>query len=261
MIRDMRRGHVPSVERLRSLCEILDLEFFVGPRRMQKDEREGAPDVLLSTLERTTQYLAQLTADAGGSPVSDDLWSVLAARRVAEFELPPPQRESTPGETKWFNVLPRIELVDPTVSMGIERTPKGNMGRVSMDDVSLQTRGLDLANCFLVEIQDGYLEPTIPNECVVLVDGASTDWQPQRIMAVRIDDDVLARRAALDDDGQRLLTNNHSDWPDAPLPASAEVVGEVRGVVKWLSRATSAGDQAEAAPALTPSQDRGNQAS
>ena len=42
MIRDMRRGHVPSVERLRSLCEVLDLDFFVGPRRF-RDARAGSP--------------------------------------------------------------------------------------------------------------------------------------------------------------------------------------------------------------------------
>ena len=33
LIRDMRRGRVPSVERVRALCEVLDLEFYVGPPR------------------------------------------------------------------------------------------------------------------------------------------------------------------------------------------------------------------------------------
>ena len=33
LIRDMRRGRVPSVERFRALCEVLDLEFYVGPPR------------------------------------------------------------------------------------------------------------------------------------------------------------------------------------------------------------------------------------
>ena len=41
MIRDMRRGHVPSVQRLRSLCEVLDLEFFVGPPRNATGRRQG----------------------------------------------------------------------------------------------------------------------------------------------------------------------------------------------------------------------------
>ena len=33
LIRDMRRGRVPSVERFRALCEVLGVEFYVGPPR------------------------------------------------------------------------------------------------------------------------------------------------------------------------------------------------------------------------------------
>ena len=33
LIRDMRRGRVPSVERFRALCEALEIEFYVGPQR------------------------------------------------------------------------------------------------------------------------------------------------------------------------------------------------------------------------------------
>ena len=40
LIRDMRRGRVPSVERFRALCEALNLEFYVGPRR-QTDSVEA----------------------------------------------------------------------------------------------------------------------------------------------------------------------------------------------------------------------------
>ena len=29
----MRRGRVPSVERVRALCAVLDLEFYIGPLR------------------------------------------------------------------------------------------------------------------------------------------------------------------------------------------------------------------------------------
>ena len=33
LIRNIRRGRMPSVERLRVLCEVLDLDFYIGPRR------------------------------------------------------------------------------------------------------------------------------------------------------------------------------------------------------------------------------------
>ena len=51
-IRNLRRGYVTSVEKFRNLCEILDLEFYVGPKREPGavDERRLAQAVL--TLER-----------------------------------------------------------------------------------------------------------------------------------------------------------------------------------------------------------------
>ena len=33
LIRNIRRGRMPSVERLRTLCEVLELEFYIGPKR------------------------------------------------------------------------------------------------------------------------------------------------------------------------------------------------------------------------------------
>ena len=33
LIRNLRRGRMPSVERLRVLCEVLELEFYIGPAR------------------------------------------------------------------------------------------------------------------------------------------------------------------------------------------------------------------------------------
>ena len=33
LIRNIRRGRMPSVERLKVLCEVLELEFYIGPTR------------------------------------------------------------------------------------------------------------------------------------------------------------------------------------------------------------------------------------
>lgn len=73
-IRDMRRGHIPSVSRLRALCDALGLEFYVGrPRRPQTGDGPGLAAVPLAALERMAQDLARLAADAGGNPVPDGL--------------------------------------------------------------------------------------------------------------------------------------------------------------------------------------------
>ena len=263
MIRDMRRGHVPSVERLRSLCEVLDLEFYVGQRRMPWDEREGAPSNLMYTLEQLVQDLAQLMADAGGDPVSDDLWPVLAAKRAAGS----PQFESeftevgaamlnkalsAAAERCWREGSRYgVTTIDAPESRRVKPLLEVPIARGWPDSLFIHLHGLDPANCEWVEIRDEYMEPTLPNGCTVLVDHESTDWRPSCIMAVRIDDDVIARRAAVDDDGRPLLASNHPDWPVAPLSASAQVVGEVRWAGFWLDRTSFAGERVGGIPAST----------
>ena len=53
LVRNIRRGRMPSLERLNALCEVLDLDFYVGPRR-----HAGAIDVrrlreAIASTERT----------------------------------------------------------------------------------------------------------------------------------------------------------------------------------------------------------------
>ena len=49
LVRDMRRGYVTSVERFRALCEVLDLEFYVGQRREEVPVDEARLAVALET--------------------------------------------------------------------------------------------------------------------------------------------------------------------------------------------------------------------
>ena len=52
LIRDMRRGRLPSVERLQALCEVLDLEFYVGPRRLHPEIDERRLEEAVESAER-----------------------------------------------------------------------------------------------------------------------------------------------------------------------------------------------------------------
>ena len=50
LIREMRRGRAPSVDRLRALCEVLDLEFYIGPKRPDDQDRPSWVDELKSDI-------------------------------------------------------------------------------------------------------------------------------------------------------------------------------------------------------------------
>ena len=53
LIRNIRRGRMPSVERLRALCEILDLDFYIGPRREAGAIDERRLHEAVASTERT----------------------------------------------------------------------------------------------------------------------------------------------------------------------------------------------------------------
>lgn len=54
LVRNLRRGRVPSVERFRALCEVLGLEFYVGPPR---DVGTVDQNRLMDALETTEDAL------------------------------------------------------------------------------------------------------------------------------------------------------------------------------------------------------------
>ena len=62
LIRSMRRGRVPSVERVEALCQVLDLEFYVGPPR---DGRPVDAERLEEALEATERTLASIGRTMG----------------------------------------------------------------------------------------------------------------------------------------------------------------------------------------------------
>ena len=224
----MRRGHIPSVKRLRSLCEVLGLEFYVGPPRWRRIEDGGVlPDVPLRALERTAQDLAQLTVDAGGNPISDDLWPVLVARRSSEL---PGADKGPPAEGRW-DELGSIFAAGPADGQGTSTEDRGD--QVSLTGKWLDGHGVQSGGCAMFSIRDGSMEPTLPNGCLTLVDRASRAWQPPRIMAVQLGEEMVFRRAATGDDGRRLMVCDHPDWPDDPWPDSAQIVGQVLWVGHW----------------------------
>ena len=51
-IRNLRRGYVSSLEKFRTLCEVLELEFYVGPRRVVGSVDERRLEEAIATFEQ-----------------------------------------------------------------------------------------------------------------------------------------------------------------------------------------------------------------
>ena len=273
MIRDMRRGHVPSVERLRSLCEVLGLEFYVGPPRWRLGEDGGAlPDVPLHALERSARDLVRLSLLAGGNPIPEDLWPTFLAMARREVEGSRKETHVIVPTTGTVGVrsgtgrivkvpasdaltgLPRDQWGAPEVSpvefailagqfIGVEDAtvePDVKFEILNSQEKDkayrdwLKGHGFDPALCTVVEIADEAMEPTLPAGCLTMVDSTNTGWDPPCIKAVQRGEDVVFRRVDIDDRGQRVMVCDHPDWPDEPWPADARIVGQAKWVGRWL---------------------------
>ena len=270
-IRDMRRGHVPSVERLRSICEVLGLEFYVGPPRWRRAEDEGVlPDVPLSALERSARDLFRLTLEAGGNPIPDDSWPALVTLALAEHRREHQGRmfigsyevgSVLDPDTSWiFGGFRRprtlqslskqldsyvIALVAAKHTLAgqfiSEPSPDEESGRAGdregqarISSSSLEEHGIDPAHCFIVKNLDAAMEPTLPNGCVTMVDSESGDSDPSSIKAVLLDENVVFRRVVVNSEGRRFLKADNPGWPDEPWPPGAEIVGEVKWRGHWV---------------------------
>ena len=52
LVANMRRGQSPSVDRVQALCEVLELEFYIGPKRGTFTVDEERLALALETAER-----------------------------------------------------------------------------------------------------------------------------------------------------------------------------------------------------------------
>ena len=239
-IRTVLAGHEPKVGRLAQICDALGLEFYVGPSRgdvpppndaqaSRPPERTVAgrlpvPVDVARSIQRSAWEMVRLAVGAGRNPIPDDLWPIIASQWG---EAPPIGNENIPAGSG------PVEVIQLEAAAGGSGEPMRNgfKGRVWFRRGWLERRGLKAEDCMVIGVKGDSMEPTLPGGCSILVDRASTDWEPPHVLVVRTDEGLVIKRAARGEDGAAIMQSDHPDWPDAPLPAGAEIVGRVR----WMA--------------------------
>ena len=59
LVKRMRRGEVPTVERIEALCEVLELEFYIGPQRDDAPIDEQRLELAVETAVRALEVKAE----------------------------------------------------------------------------------------------------------------------------------------------------------------------------------------------------------
>ena len=96
----------------------------------------------------------------------------------------------------------------------------------------LRRQGLDPTRCLVLRVHGDSMEPTLPENCWVLVNQAQRRRRAGRIYALRTAQGLMVKRAAGDKERGWLLASDHPDREAVAWPDDAEVVGEVR----WMAR-------------------------
>ena len=95
----------------------------------------------------------------------------------------------------------------------------------------LRERGLRPSDCRIVSVVGESMEPTLADGCAILVDLSSRSRRSRRIYVVLTEDELVVKRAVLDQEAGWLLVSDNQDgqkFPSQPWPDEARIIGEVR---------------------------------
>ncbi len=270
----LRKGHIPSVEKFESLCNVLGIEFSVGPAhgnapsvdRPSNSTPGKTTDAPASPAEATPED----TAAAGVSEaLRDQMAAILKDEAQAIRELvcegisdhlhalqdQAISRLAPPAD----NIEDAGALAVQTVEDGATDVPGARSVRMieveaaagdgahNLDDARevgpvwfrrdwIGSRGIDPGQAVVISVRNDSMEPTLPPDCKILVDRHRRRRRVGHIYVIATDDGLIVKRMGKDDDGRWLVVsdNDSPDWPDAPWPDDAEVVGEVKWMAKEL---------------------------
>ncbi len=97
----------------------------------------------------------------------------------------------------------------------------------------LSRHGLVAERCSIISVMGESMEPTLLEDCVILVDHNRRRRLNGHIFVVRKSDGLVVKRAGKDDSGNWLLVSDHPAWEPEPW-GEAAVIGEVKWMAKEL---------------------------
>ena len=212
LIRNMRRGRVPSVERFCALCDVLNLEFYVGPKYRQK------PPSVRAISERQT--------------MSDMLEEIISRLPFRKSPTQTSKPDKSYKDSKLSSVY-QLPVFATNIAMNDTSSDKKKraVSHIPFQENWFNGQDLNPEYCLIVQILDHSMEPTIASHSMVLVDLSRYRPRHGRIYAIRSEDNLIVRRLTKSEDKWQLI-GDHPQLKPEPLLNSAEIIGELRWMAK-----------------------------
>ncbi|MDE0045847.1 MAG: S24 family peptidase [Gammaproteobacteria bacterium] len=273
LIRDIRRGRMPSYDRVAKVLEVLGMSIEIAGHHIDEIHPDrSVPDSLPGSLAPTA------VADALGLPSGATLAEVIAeiqersdhesatklremarlldelAGRQAELAGRLEEDRRFPQPDSGDEALAHREILDNVVDLPGTRHVEireadvaAGGGAVNLDEAPvrgflafqrawLDRHALDPTQCVVIEVRGESMEPTLPEGCSILVDGTRRRWRKGRIFVFLTGDGLVVKRADEDETGRRRLASDHPAWAPVVFPDDADILGEVAWTARTLRR-------------------------
>ena len=216
-LRGLLAGRAASSATIEAAAAALGLEISIAPPR--DAAAAGRPAGNTETLLR--EILSRLPPSA--QPAAGELADAAA--------------QAQPGMRDEADALPGTRLIGvrelaAAAGAGAADMDETVTGYVGFRRTWLERHALDPAQCSVIGVMGESMEPTLPENCSILVDHRRGRRRDGHIYVIRAGGNLLVKRAGKDAAGNWLMVSDHPSWPPAPWPADAAVVGEV----KWMAR-------------------------
>ena len=203
-VRYILEGRPPSSRRLAEVCEALDLEFYVGPRR--------APTGTQTDALQLADELERLAAEA---------------RRLAEESA---RRPTEIDQGVQYVSAPRYEVL-AAAGGGAAVDKEVVKGYLGFTKKWLRAQRLIEDQLAVIEVQGDSMEPTLRSGDIVLLDMRSPDLRDGEIYTLRREEELVVKRLRRQGENWIIVSDNIA-YPVEPLSSAVHVVGRV----VWLGR-------------------------
>lgn len=260
---------MPSYDRVAKVLEVLGMSIRIaGHQNIHPDlsapdsrPRSPAPTEVADALglpagATLAEAIAEIEERSNHEPATKlrEMARLLdeLARRQTELAAHLEESQRFPQPDSGNDALAHREILDNVVDLpGMrhveirEADVAAGGGAVNLDEAPvrgylafqrawLDRHAIDPTQCVVIEVRGESMEPTLPEGCSILVDGARRRWRKGRIFVFLTGDGLIVKRADEGKTGRRLLASDHPAWAPIILPGDASILGEVAWTARTL---------------------------
>ena len=224
LIQHLRRGKSPTARTLRSLCEALGLEFYIGPPR-------SGP---VGPTKSENPLIQRLPSPLGAVPLRDqfaDLSDKLTETKAALEALAPINDDTAPPDARPIAIME----VESAAGAGAEVLSEDIKGYAWFRSSWLAAHALDPKQCVIIRVAGESMEPTLMDGASILVDRNRTRRRAGHIYVIRTDDGLVAKRLVRDEASTWFLNSDYPKWPPIPWSNDMEIIGQILWTARTLT--------------------------